>query len=358
MCKECGQSFRKHGTLQKHELTVHEGKAAYVCEEIGKNGQPCGAGFDTASKLRSHRGRNHGSEQYQCSICEQSQSFGDVKFRFATYSDLQEHNSTVHPPTCTECGLQCSSARELRQHFEINHEPSTEQLPLSERRTHHCPGPGCGKSFTKHGNLSVHVKQIHCGKKQFVCGEIEPSKLNNVHNWDGKDACGRGFTAKATLEEHVRTSHLGLPHSRKGKPRGDLKGTSYHKPSAMELVIGGQQYDPNRNIRCLVAGCDFLFTREYDLDVHLRARHGLHDLDIHRLHVAPATDDYEDYDMDDAEDDENMFLQQDGPEDQFWMGGIAGPSKDEWFPELNEMRVSIDGDDEVDDMAIDPSLRC
>ena len=65
----CGQEFRKHATLQAHISSEHEGKAPYPCEEIGEDGIPCGAGFDTLTKWKTHMGRIHGQDRYFCTLC-------------------------------------------------------------------------------------------------------------------------------------------------------------------------------------------------------------------------------------------------------------------------------------------------
>lgn len=93
--------------------------------------------------------------------------------------------------------------------------PST-VLRMDERRTHICPKPGYERGFTKENILIVHIPTVHY-EKQFVCGAVDPRKLNKVGHWDGADACGTSFTSKSNLEDHIRIAHLGLQRTQKQK---------------------------------------------------------------------------------------------------------------------------------------------
>lgn len=286
----CGQSFRKHGTLQKHVMMIHEGKSPFTCKLLYE-GEECGAGFDTAGKLKSHQGRLHGGNRFWCTVCSpeglvdgQTLHQGTQRIGFSTYAALQAHIVSYHPPTCFECGLRCKSHRELKVHVDIIHG----DLGVDERRTHACAEPGCGRGFTKKGNLTIHTQTAH-GERRFVCGDISPSGLNRVENWDGSDACGRAFASKHTLEEHIRTAHLGLDHARKHKRKdalnkdGKIQSRKKTTSSLVLLTGSGYENESGRNIACLVLNCDYRFMRLYDLQIHLEFHHGLTNLDISNL---------------------------------------------------------------------------
>ena len=110
-----------------------------------------------------------------------------------------------------ECGQLCALQRGLKKILK----PSI-VLRMDERRTHICPKPGCGRGFTKKNNLTVHIQRVH-GEKRFVCGAVDPRKLNKVGHWDGAGACGTSFTSKSNLKDHIRIAHLGLQRSQKRK---------------------------------------------------------------------------------------------------------------------------------------------
>ena len=307
-CAGCGLDFRKHGTLQKHMTLVHEGKEPHICEAVvdDESGEKCGVGYETLAKLRAHEGRVHAEKRFSCTVCSsEAEVQGDpvqaaeegnkeAEGGFTTYESLQAHVKLVHPPTCTNCGLRCGSSRELTRHLEVVHGGQ----PVSARRTHLCTHPFCGRGFTRKGNLMVHMRTVHRNEKRFVCGEVEPSRLSKrkVAEWNGEDACGRAFQTKANLEEHVRTAHLGLQHARKGleKRKGgeiaeeeqQLMPPPSSKPAASVLTrLTGSGYadQSGRDIPCVQAGCEYRFIRDYDLEVHLRTKHGFVDVKIQDL---------------------------------------------------------------------------
>lgn len=179
-----------------------------------------------------------------------------------------------HPPACTECGQECKSLRHLKSHIEVIHGA----IDVNGSKAHFCHEQGCGREFTKKGNLTMHIQICH-NPKRFVCGGLDPSMLSRVANWDGTNSCGKALTTKASLEEHIRTAHQGLAPSRRnvrqtkhgasdGQPRG-------HQLSVLTRLTGaGYEEASGRNISCLVIGCNHRFLREYDLEIHLRSRHG------------------------------------------------------------------------------------
>ncbi|MCJ1376134.1 Strongly-conserved Zn-finger binding protein (TFIIIA) [Loxospora ochrophaea] len=273
---------------------VHEGRKAFVCQETNDDGTSCNAGFDTAGKLSTHSGRVHGAKRYWCTVCPPSSSTIDASLSipaespsFSTYAALQSHIKTVHPPTCQDCGLQLSTARELAQHLELHHSTQT----LSERQKHICPEPSCGRGFTTKGNLKVHIRTVHAGEKRFVCGTTPISELHNIGDWAGLDGCGEEFGTKGNLETHIRGVHLGVDRSLKAKRKAKKRGSGGKKrqmtaPTGGEggersemikrLTGAGYSDDPTRTIPCVLAPqCGFRFAREYDRDVHLRSKHGL-----------------------------------------------------------------------------------
>ncbi|KAI9707453.1 MAG: Strongly-conserved Zn-finger binding protein (TFIIIA) [Candelina mexicana] len=282
----CKETFRKHSTLQKHVTSVHLKQKPFHCTYVDpETGEGCSQGYETAGKLRTHEGRVHGGERYQCLICSQDsintgeQEQSSQVLSFSTYALLQDHNRTVHPPRCIYCEHVCKTQRELRQHVEINHSGQE----VDERRTHVCDYPDCGRGFTKKSNLNVHVRTVHGGEKRFVCGRTDLQQSKRLDHWTGKDACGRGFTSKATLEEHVRTQHLGLERvpRRKDNQAHKATETKSKRSSTLSLLTGaGYAEESGRHIACLVPECKHRFMRQYDLEVHHRAKHGFADEDI------------------------------------------------------------------------------
>lgn len=289
----CGQVFRKHGTLQKHIIIVHEGKSPFICRVLDDRGEECGAGFDVAGKLKSHEGRIHGGKRFWCTVCssapiprETDLGQEGTKDGFSTYTELQDHISVKHAPTCETCGLQCKSQRALKSHIDIVHGP----LGVDERRKFACDESGCGRTFTKRGNLNVHVRTVHA-EKRFVCGGTDLSSLKNVAEWDGLNACGQAMSTKQSLEGHIRTAHLGLPHSRKKTDTSLAERKTRKKPisTLVRLTGAGYENESGRDISCLLPDCSFRFIRDYDLEVHLTFHHGLSNNQMESLRSGSET---------------------------------------------------------------------
>ncbi|KAK5711970.1 hypothetical protein LTR17_018178 [Elasticomyces elasticus] len=268
----CGKVFRKQETLQRHIKTDHLHEKPFVCThvEFDVEGQQvqCGQAFAKADGLKNHEAREHSGARYFCEMCsspDHNHDFAntdemtfdmdalmleyaqdnpeptfeelnenifadldapiittnttDTRVGFPTYADLQLHIRTIHPPTCMDCGKQCTSNRALKAHREIEHSD------LSDRQTHLCTWPNCGRGFTKAGNLKVHVQGVHMKARPFICGE---------------DGCGKSFGTKANLDEHLKTQHLGLPG--KAKPsrvrRREVKDEVEREFGAINALTG------------------------------------------------------------------------------------------------------------------------
>ena len=191
------------------------------------------------AKLKAHITKAHSTERrYTCSICtsQDHDSGEDVVMEdflvhaanevtmvsFPSYSALQDHIRDAHPPTCEYCHDTFTTQRELARHVELLHSSAAAQAVFK------CEEPGCGKAFTKRGNLKEHIRIIHKGEKRFLCGDTDVSGSSKFidedgtrREWDG-DGCGRTFTTKASLEEHIRTQHLGMEGTSKVKKRQRL----------------------------------------------------------------------------------------------------------------------------------------
>ena len=376
----CGQAFRKHGTLQRHILIVHEGRKPYVCQVLDVDGTECGAGFDTEGQLKAHAGRVHESNTFFCTICpsevRSTISRPSLDYRqpsFSTYAALREHVEIVHPPACTECGQKCKSLRDLKSHLEVIHGV----FDVNDQRVHSCHEQGCGRSFTKKGNLRMHIHISH-GPIRFACGEIDPSTPDQVADWDRTDSCGKILTTKASLEEHIRTAHQGL--ARSGETTRQNKNGAFDEQARKHEVtvltrITGAGYEEERTIQCLVIGCNHRFLREYDLEIHLQCRHGL----------AMMINQGRGYNQEGMGGDPTLGMQFDddigtiGREESLGAGALRGGSSwveeqsyldrgesDEWLRDELEMRCLIGGGlgmerDELggghDDDIIDPTLQ-
>lgn len=266
-------------------MSIHLNQKPFPCLYTNPTtGQKCSQAFETAAHLRSHENRVHSESRFTCTECS-----GDG-IDFSSYAELQAHIKSVHPPQCPHCSLECSTPRELRRHLEIAHG----DVSLEERRQFPCTIPGCGRSFTKKGNLTVHVRTVHEGEKRFVCGETDLSTSKKVEGWNGTSGCGKRYSSKLALEEHVRTAHLGLLNTKaERRERLGLSKASTRKKkphmSAMALLTGeGYADESGRDIICFITECKHRFYRDYDLWVHMRSKHGYEEKDIENLFMERA----------------------------------------------------------------------
>lgn len=283
----CGQTFRKHGTLQKHITVIHIGKKPFICNVADEKGRICDSGFDTSSKLRSHQGRAHGGQRFWCSICPsltpESPPCSSARPEtpccgFSTYAALQEHIKIEHPPTCAQCELKCCSQRELKNHIDIRHGENN----IDVRKTHLCLEANCVRAFTKKGNLNVHVQSVHRAKK-FVCGAVDLKSLNNIGGWDGHNACGQSLSTKGNLEEHIRKKHRFVNHDNQNQGPKKRKRQQKMVSAITRLTGVGYEGESGRTIVCLFPECQFRFFKHHDLELHLRSRHGLTEQDVRAL---------------------------------------------------------------------------
>lgn len=294
----CEETFRKHSTLQKHIVCVHLNQKPFPCTYVdSKTGHQCQMAFDTAGHLRAHESRVHTEKRFSCAECSQIQqemaasgnaeTSAEHAVTFPTYATLQEHIRTVHPPKCPNCPIVCSTSRELRRHLEVAHG----DVSLDERKVFNCTEPGCDRSFTKKGNLTVHIRTVHQGEKRFGCGEVDLSTSKKVAGWDGI-GCGKRYGSKLALEEHIRTAHLGYQNAK--AERRQRLGLNNQKTrqsgiSTLAALTGhGYAEETGRHIACFYDSCEHRFHRDYDLWVHMSAKHGCSEDEIQGLFMQRA----------------------------------------------------------------------
>lgn len=254
--------------------------------------------FDSSGHLRAHESRIHTEKRFSCAECsermeEQSpvnsnDHTSSTEVTFPTYALLQAHLRAAHPPRCPACPITCATSRELRRHLEVAHG----DVSLDERKLFPCTVPGCDRSFTKKGNLTVHIRTVHGGEKRFACGETDLSTSKKVIGWNG-DGCGKRYGSKLALEEHIRTAHLGCMNA-KAERRQRLGLSSRERPkppvpSALSVLTGeGYAEETGRHIACFIDSCAHRFHRDYDLWVHMSSKHSCSEDEIRDLFLQRA----------------------------------------------------------------------
>ncbi|KAJ5964103.1 Zinc finger C2H2 [Penicillium vulpinum] len=290
----CDESFRKHSTLQIHITVVHLGQKPFPCPHVDPiTNEKCKMAFDKAGNLRTHQSRVHSEKRFTCAECaentgaQSSDMADDARSQdssFPTYASLQNHIRIVHPPKCPECPMSFSTARGLRRHIDIAHGTVT----LEERKIFPCTLPDCGRSFTKQGNLAVHVRTVHEGERRFICGETDLSNSNKLEGWDGV-GCGNRYGSKLSLEDHIRVAHLGLPNRRQRQAKTGKKPKQNSASTLSALTGQGYAEETGRQIACFYhETCPHRFHRNYDLWVHMTTKHHCTEDDVQNLFVQRA----------------------------------------------------------------------
>jgi hypothetical protein len=153
-----------------------------------------------------------------------------------------------------------------------------------------CTYSGCDRSFTKQGNLTVHIRTVHEGEKRFVCGETDLSSSKKVAGWDAI-GCGNRYGSKLALEEHIRTAHMGLQNAKaERRQRLGLNKKPSHSSISTLAALTGQGYveETGRHIACFYDQCPHRFHRDYDLWVHMTSKHGCSEDEVQGLFMQRA----------------------------------------------------------------------
>ncbi|KAH9944495.1 uncharacterized protein BXZ73DRAFT_87378 [Epithele typhae] len=319
----CDQAFAKHHQLRDHVASVHSppGTKPYKCTHSG-----CTKSFATNQKLNGHQ-KTHDDKRYTCTHQSCLPASGTDPTYYATWSALQHHTRTVHPPTCPypSCnGKTFSQQKGLRAHLKIHAQrdqeaaldaTATTPRPRKKRRGGEvgrdwvCDVEGCTKDFKSKKALATHDAVAHLKRRDFVCPHA---------------ACARAFGYKHLLQRHLAKLHAPSPNAgteaeeeaiataAEADTEADaetgidlLTGKAYasraaqaHKlrcphphlppllsPTSATATAGGSpRLDEPAKASLEEAGtagarkaiaCQYMFSRAYDLHRHLRAEHSV-----------------------------------------------------------------------------------
>ncbi|KAK4189518.1 transcription factor iiia-like protein [Podospora australis] len=209
----CDKDYLEEKHLKQHIKGSHTHEKKYVCEEEG-----CDKSFVTATRLRRHALVHQGAERFRC------RGYEGCSLSFRKRETLQRHIRTEH----------------LNQPAFI------------------CGRDGCQEGFDTAGALRRHTEREH-GELRFWCDECVSQ---------GDDGPGRvGFRTLQLLQTHVRKEHLECMFC--GVKCGRQSDLEKH----MDIYHSGNTVQDRKTIACHWEGCDKKFTRQSNLNTHIRSAH-------------------------------------------------------------------------------------
>ncbi|QRW16826.1 C2H2 zinc finger [Rhizoctonia solani] len=308
-----------------HSRQSSPGTKPYRCEHTG-----CTKSFATNQKLKSHT-KVHDATRYACAHPDCSNDSASTPVQFPTWSLLQEHMRSAHPPKCpyAACeGRTFASSKGLRGHLKTHRDreleasyatgssdtsllkrphqgvdstnESSEPPPKRRRggevgRDWLCPIDSCAKTFKSKKAQQDHMRVSHEGLRKFECPDA---------------GCDKTFGYKHVMQRHLERHHR-PQNNESALPKPNSKPTNQKNTAKAGTLIGlltGQDYDESpqssksnapprpRLISCPwpsafgttklvnepasstidnLVKCAFKFSRAYDLRRHLRSAHGL-----------------------------------------------------------------------------------
>ncbi|PPQ62933.1 hypothetical protein CVT24_006173 [Panaeolus cyanescens] len=297
-CKEtgCNEAFAKHHQLRAHMCQVHSppGTKPYQCTHNG-----CDKSFNTNQHLMSHL-KTHDDKRYTCVHAACLNKPDGAPF-FPTWSALQSHIRTLHPPTCQHpscAGRVFSNHGNLRAHLKLHenrqitqdlHPDNDDRETLRKKRRLDdfgrdflCEFPDCSKDFKSKKALNTHINITHHGRRDFVCD---------------LSGCGKTFGYKHLLQRHTARFHSSSDPIDASDSSNDettesegfafdidsITGKKYSQAAENKLKEARALACPFPNLQTFsvdfippVSGpstCQYVFTRAYDLRRHLSTAH-------------------------------------------------------------------------------------
>ncbi|KAJ7039136.1 transcription factor iiia [Mycena alexandri] len=294
----CSEAFAKHHQLRAHRCTVHAapGTKPYQCEHEG-----CIQSFTTNQHLRTHS-KVHNEKRYTCANSTCLAVDGEpIKF-YPTWTALQHHNRTAHPPTCSHssCNNRAfSSQKGLRAHQKLHEQQAVEaeidaaidaddgdaERPRKKRRggdvgrDWKCDVDGCTKEFKSKKALATHTNITHLGRRDHACPH---------------ETCKQTFGYKHLLQRHLAKRHGAsssseLSDEETSRPSAPatanmeidtITGHTYAQRALEKLKTGKALQCPYPHLTGLAPvqtgpACDFVFSRAYDFRRHLHSTHDI-----------------------------------------------------------------------------------
>ena len=218
-CEMCTREYAKTESFEFHQDEYHEDKdfgvqKTFICEDPS-----CQKRFRKESFLVLH-GKFHLSQRRKAETFAKkskevrSTPSGELSPCSAcgllfSQSMMKDHlRSHAKISKCVDCGKQYRNPARLKEHRLAVH--------MNWKMT--CPIQSCGRIFTKRSNLKKHIQTIHTEREPYQCNQCEKTfafkgdlqvHIKGAH--EGKKApcsiCGKEFLRSSERNRHERDTH-------------------------------------------------------------------------------------------------------------------------------------------------------
>ncbi|KUJ20915.1 uncharacterized protein LY89DRAFT_419074 [Mollisia scopiformis] len=207
----CDKSYFEDKHLQQHTKGSHTHERSFPCDWEG-----CGKSFLTSTRLNRHKDTHLGHERFRCT------EYPPCNQTFRKHQTLQRHIRS--------------------DHLHLTPFPCTFVDPVT--------GEQCKAGFDGGTGLRQHVNRVH-GPAKFLCTEC----------------AAPGFKTERQLQAHVRKEHASCMFC-------DLKFSSQQVlVKHIESQHSGSTLAERKNVPCPYEGCGKRFTKQNNLNTHIRSAH-------------------------------------------------------------------------------------
>lgn len=268
--ENCNEAFYKHQSLRHHILTIHE-KSSLTCIECNKT-------FSRPSKLEQHNLKHHGaSPAYQCD------NPGCFK-NFKNWSALQFHIKQEHPKIkCTICGKGCVGKKGLQSHM-LSHD---ESKVIKLWNCNYCE---VGK-FSKKNDLVKHYNDFHDGNvPEDLLKENDLKKLESLLS-ENSNLSNQNQLEYFSQFENINQKEHENEQEDDDDRRSDIRSDSLLAQRSMKSLTNSLNEGKDiiklisdegiKKITCPKGNCKRIFSREYDLQRHLK----WHDQNLQKIEL-------------------------------------------------------------------------